>query len=144
MAEQLTPVCAPSLLLAHPRPWSAATLAGLPLLHGAEDRSDWRAFVDGWTGGSFDVERGSSFDVLDMALRAAEAGRGVLAADVHLIGEDFAAGRLVAPCDEVVPSGHAYFVVCPDRGADAPAVDQLRSWLVDEARMTVAAARGEG
>jgi LysR family glycine cleavage system transcriptional activator len=142
MAEQLTPVCAPALLLAHPRPWTVAMLAGLPLLHGAADYADWRTFVAGWSGGTFDVERGSSFDVLDMALRAAEAGRGVLAADVNLIGEDLAAGRLVAPCDDVVASGHAYFVVCPDRGDDLPAVEHLRAWLIEEARMTVAAAHG--
>ncbi|MFM9859852.1 LysR substrate-binding domain-containing protein [Pseudoxanthobacter sp. M-2] len=138
MVEQLTPVCAPSLLLANPRPWTAATLARLPLLHGAADYADWRMFVDGWSGGSFDVERGSSFDVLDMALRAAEAGRGVLAADINLIGEDLAAGRLVAPCDDIVPSGHAYYVVCPDRGDDLPAVRFLRDWLIAEAQATVA------
>jgi LysR family glycine cleavage system transcriptional activator len=137
MVEQLTPVCAPSLLLAHPLPWTAETLARLPLLHGAEDWADWRTFVAGWSGGQFDVERGPTFDVLDMALRAAEAGRGVLAADINLIGEDLAAGRLVAPCHEVVPSGHAYVVVCPDRGGDAPAVEHLRAWLVEEARGTV-------
>jgi LysR family glycine cleavage system transcriptional activator len=138
MAERLTPVCAPSLLLANPRPWTAATLARLPLLHGAEDYADWRTFVAGWSGGTFDVERGSSFDVLDMALRAAEAGRGVLAADINLIGEDLAAGRLVAPCDDVVPSGHSYFVVCPDRGDDLPAVSFLHDWLIEEAQATVA------
>lgn len=140
MAEQLTPVCAPALLLANPLPWSAATFERLPLLHGSEDRSDWRTFAAHWSGGPFDVERGNNFDVLDMALRAAEAGRGILAADLNLIGEDLAAGRLVAPCGEVVPSGQAYVVVCPDRGDDLPAVRHLRDWLVAEARATVAGA----
>lgn len=138
MAEQLTPVCAPALLLAHPRPWTAEMLEKLPLLHGAENWADWRTFVAGWSGGDVDVERGSTFDVLDMAIRAAEAGRGVLAADINLIGEDFAAGRLVAPCDEVVPSGHAYYVICPDRDEPSPAVEHLRAWLVAEAQATVA------
>jgi LysR family glycine cleavage system transcriptional activator len=138
MGERLTPVCSPSFAAAHPLPRTAEDFAGAPLLHGSADRRDWHTWSRSWSGGRFDAEHGTVFDMMDMALRAAEAGRGIAMADVNLIGDDLAVGRLLAPWPDVVASGESYVFVARDRD-EKPAIAALRDWLVEEAAATLAA-----
>lgn len=139
MGERLVPVCSPAFAASRTLPRTPAEFARAPLLHCSLDRNDWRVWARKWPGGPFDVEHGPNFDMLDMALRAAEAGRGIAMADLNLIGDDLASGRLVAPWPDVVASGMDYVLVARDR-ADKPAIGLFRDWLVEEARATVAPA----
>ncbi|MDT9121246.1 LysR substrate-binding domain-containing protein, partial [Escherichia coli] len=77
MTERLIPVCSPAFAAAHPLPAPAAAFERAPLLHGSTDRRDWKVWARGWSGGDFDVDHGTTFDMLDLALRAAEAGHGI-------------------------------------------------------------------
>lgn len=138
MAERLIPVCSPAFAAAGELPRTAEAFARAPLLHATTDRRDWRAWAAGWSGGPFDVGTGPAFDMIDTALRAAEAGRGITITDLHLVGGELARGTLVAPWPETVPSGEAYFFVA-HAGATHPMLDSLRRWLVAEAEATVAA-----
>jgi len=137
MTERLIPVCSPDFIAAQPLPATAAEFERAPLLHGSTDRRDWRIWARSWSGGDFDIGHGTTFDMLDLALRAAEAGRGIAVADLHLVGDELASGRLVAPWPETVDTGDTYVFVA-HAAAGHPALASLRDWLVAEAAATKA------
>ncbi|MCB8819194.1 LysR substrate-binding domain-containing protein [Microvirga rosea] len=134
MVERLTPVCSPRLLETWPLTRSTADLGRAPLLHCSCPGGDWLRWARAWGGEPFSVDRGETFDMLDLALRAAEAGRGIAMADLTMIEDDLALGRLVAPfVDRVVP-GEAYVFVQPDPERDSPLARAFGEWLAEEAR----------
>lgn len=139
MSERLIPVCSPDFLASPAMPATTAELARAPLLHGSTDRRDWRQWARGWSGGDFDSDHGTTFDMLDLALRAAEAGRGIAITDLHVVSDELARGTLVAPWPETVDTGYDYVFVAHATAAH-PALAALRDWLVAEARATVAEA----
>ncbi len=140
MVERLTPVCSPKLLEIWPLSRSAQDLGKVPLLHCSWPGTDWIRWVKGWGGDPFDVDRGENFDLLDLALRAAEAGRGVAMADLAMIEDDLALGRLVAPFPDIVVPGETYVFVEPEPEQSSPVARAFREWLKEEAAM----ASGDG
>jgi LysR family glycine cleavage system transcriptional activator len=80
------------------------------------------------------VDRGESFDTLDLALRAAEAGRGLAMADLAMVEDDLALGRLVLPYPDAVLPGESYFFVQPDPNRSSPFALVFLQWILDEAK----------
>jgi LysR family glycine cleavage system transcriptional activator len=68
-----------------------------------------------------------------MVLQAAAEGLGVALGRTALVQDDLAAGRLVRPFGPNVPSGYAYYIVCPHKALEQKKVAQFRSWLLEEA-----------
>jgi LysR family glycine cleavage system transcriptional activator len=134
MVERLTPVCSPKLLETWPLSRRAADFEKVPLLHCSYPGCDWLQWARQWGGEPFDVNHGETFDMLDLALRAAEAGRGVAMADLGMIEDDLALGRLVAPFPDIVVPGEAYVFVQPDPERSSPLALAFRDWLVEETR----------
>lgn len=126
--EQLTPVCAPSLL-AGPLPLvEMQDLSRHMLLHPSRDEHDWQSWLT-----AADVEltapgRRQHFETLDMAMAMASQGTGVAIGDWSLIGDDLRGGRLCTPFGLKVGTGKAYYLVCPP-GAMAPGLVELLDWL---------------
>jgi LysR family glycine cleavage system transcriptional activator len=133
-AEELYPVCSPSLLEKYGQPATLDDLKRYVLLHD-RDRRGWarwlRAFTQDLSG--FDVERGPVFSQLSLAIDAAVAGQGIALARSALVALDLSAGRLVRPLPQAMPAPFAYWIVCPKTSASEPKVKQLTSWLVAEA-----------
>lgn len=103
--DMLLPVCAPALA---PHLNCIADLAGVPLLHDAVWRGDWRRWL-AFAGASGDVDpaRGPSFSLYSLALDAALSGSGVLMGRLSLIAPHLRDGRLIAPFAEALPTGDA-------------------------------------
>lgn len=139
--ERLAPVCSPAFIAGRKPPASGADFERFPLLHCA-NHHDWRLWSRNWSGGPFDCEHGETFDTLDFALRAAEAGRGVAVTDLAMAEDDIAAGRLQVLVPEAVSNGHVYYLVSPDPHTERPAVRLFRKWIVAQADETRAAGRG--
>jgi LysR family glycine cleavage system transcriptional activator len=133
MVERLTPVCSPKLLETWSLSRSSDDLGKAPLLHCSWPGADWLRWVQGWGGEPFDVSRGETFDLLDLALRAAEAGRGIAMADLAMIEDDLALGRLVAPFPDIVVPGETYVFVEPEPEQSSPAASAFRTWIKEEA-----------
>jgi LysR family transcriptional regulator, glycine cleavage system transcriptional activator len=131
MAEDIFPVCSPSLLkdarpLRHPE-----DLAHHTLLHASVSREDWRLWLT--AAGlpvSLALRRGLNFDQSFMALQAAMEGLGVALGRTRLVERDIAAGRLIVPFDVVLPSDAGFYIVAPEETADAPKIRLFRDWLV--------------
>lgn len=132
-AEELVPVCAPSLLGAGDAALTIRDLAEFPLLHD-RDTQAWDLWLR-----HFGVRRrkrqltGPVFNQMSLAIDAAVAGQGVALARSALVSLDLAPGRLVRPIQQSQPASFAYWLVCPSRKAAEPKVRTLTAWLQAEA-----------
>lgn len=128
-AEWLGPVLAPALAqqLGLQQP---ADLAGQALLHTRTRRNAW----DMWCQSVHTVlptAAGTEFEHYYFTLEAAIRGLGIAIAPWHLVMDDVAAGRLVAPCG-FQRSGYQY-VAYTRTGAAQPGVAQFCDWLLAQA-----------
>ena len=63
---------------------------------------------------------------------AAVAGRGGALLVPEFFEQDIADGRLVAPFDQVIDTGDAYWLVFPDPRRNVPKIKAFRDWMVGE------------
>ncbi len=132
MAEDIFPVCSPTLLTgAHPLR-EPNDLAHHVLLHD-EGHGDWRTWLLAAGVEGVDPARGPIFTDSSMLILAAMAGQGVALARGVLAADELAAGRLVRPFTLSLPTEYAYYLVCPEATAGQPKIAAFRAWLLDEA-----------
>jgi LysR family transcriptional regulator, glycine cleavage system transcriptional activator len=134
MAEDIFPVCQPGLTSDGKPLLRPEDLAHHTLLHTTVSREDWQLWLT--AAGlplSIASRRGLTFDQSFMAIQAAVQGLGVALGRTHLVEDDIAAGRLVAPFHMVLPQDAGYYVVTPETTADAPKVARFRDWLIASA-----------
>lgn len=130
--EALTPVCAPELLRRGPPLGGVADLGRHALLHPTETRRDWAKWLRAAGADPTEAERGQTFATMEMAVGAAIGGMGVAVADVHLIHDELASGRLVAPFPLTVRDGSDYLLFT-ERGRFAePKIAAFRDWILAE------------
>ena len=130
--ERLTALCAPSLLARLKAP---ADLARFTILHPDPHQSEWRAWLELAGMPDLDVDRNCQiFDTQDLAIQAAADGHGVTVADLSLVQDDIAAGRLAVPFPGLEARLGSYQLVSPKHLADRPALAAFRDWLLEEAR----------
>lgn len=126
--EQLTPVCAPSLLDGPLPLRKLQDLARHMLLHPSRDEHDWQLWLQA-AGVNFELQGPRQhFETLDMAMAMASQGTGVAIGDWALIGDDLRSGRLCMPFALKVMTGKGYYLVSPGK-AVAPGLAQLIAWL---------------
>jgi LysR family glycine cleavage system transcriptional activator len=128
------PACAPALLSAHGPLASPQDLARLPLLH---DRPGdlWAEWQSVWRVPGLDTARGDGFANLDLAVKAAVMGAGLVLADLLLCREDLERGLLVLPFPDMrhtLSGGWTSLVGTSERWDDPP-VRAFRIWLAAEA-----------
>lgn len=131
--EQLTPVCAPSLLEG-PQPLARLEdLARHMLLHPSRDEHDWRLWLQA-AGACVELNGPRQhFETLDMAMAMASQGTGIAIGDWALVGDDLRSGRLCMPFGLKVLTGKGYYLVSPARNMPAGLVELL-DWLEERAR----------
>ena len=135
---ELFPVCSARLAAGPPRMKTPEDLHGKPLLH-----IDWRPPYGVWPGWSawlkaagvdtVDARKGLRFSDDGMALQAAVAGRGVVLTSTALARDLLAARRLGRPFKLSIPTGFAYYVVCPKDQVRRAEVAAFRQWVLAEA-----------
>jgi LysR family glycine cleavage system transcriptional activator len=131
-AEELFPACSPTLLRSGGPPIrTPPDLAGHVLVHD-RSRRHWRDWLAAFGVDCPDTERGPVFDQTALAIDAAAAGQGIALARTALASLDLIAGRLVRPLEEAIPAEFAYWIVCRRSTADAPKINQFRSWLIEQ------------
>lgn len=131
----IVPACAPSLLEA-PNPLKTPTdLANFTLLHDANVRSDWEIWLSAFKVQGIDPMAGEVFPNLDMALKAAVMGRGVVMGDLVLTRDEFEAGQLVMPFEEMSyrTDWGDYALRGPTNGWDDPKVEAFKAWILEAA-----------
>lgn len=133
----LVPVCSPGLVSALAMRKREDILKKIPLIH--DDQLAGRPEVPGWpewfkaagvTG--VDPTRGLRFSSADHAIDAAIEGAGLLLTHLILASDELRSGRLVMPFDGTLPSGRAYYFVCPKTSERQKKVEAFRGWLRSE------------
>jgi LysR family transcriptional regulator, glycine cleavage system transcriptional activator len=127
--DDLVPVASPRLIAGKGRVEKPADLLHHRLLH-IETRDDWRLWFAG-QGIEIDWKRGPLLVDTAIGVQAAVAGKGIILARRSLIGEELAAGRLVAPLPQGLPKGIAYHLVYLPENMAQPAVRAFRAWLLE-------------
>ncbi len=139
-SEAIAPLCSPQLATGDHPLNSPADLAHHILLHDdstshggiAGAGTDWRMWLNLAGHEEIDASRGPRFSYADHALSAAIDGQGVVLGRLSLARNDLAAGRLVQPFGQELPTEFGYYLLRPDRGSDPPKVSAFRDWILDE------------
>lgn len=131
--EQLTPVCAPSLLEGALPLAQVHDLERHMLLHPSRDEHDWQLWLQAT--GTDIAPHGprQHFETLDMAMAMAAQGTGVAIGDWALVGDDLRSGRLCMPFGLKVLTGKGYYLVSPSKHMPA-GLGELMDWLEGRAR----------
>jgi len=136
MADELFPVCSPSLLRGDKPLRCPEDLAHHTLLHtsgGYDD--DWRLWLTA-AGLPADISKrpGPSFDLILMTVQAALDGIGVAMGRTSYVQEDIARSRLVVPFRIALPADAGFYLVSPEGRADPPKLRAFRDWLTASAQ----------
>lgn len=131
-AEELFPVCSPTLMRGRRALRSPADLKHHTLLH-INERRDWAKWLEAADVTDVDFTRGPVFSQASMAIDAAIDGRGIALARSALAAWDLGAGRLVRPFALSFTVPYSYWIVCPKPTATLPKISTFREWLLAEA-----------
>lgn len=130
-ADQVFPVCAPSLL---PRLRDLADLAVLPCLSDAFWRDDWSIWLAAVAPQARIVPRGPVYSLYALAVEEAVNGAGVLMAHGALVARHLADGRLVAPFAQRVALPHPLCLWSARPLRRGGAADRVARFLRDQAK----------
>ncbi len=132
MADELFPVCSPSLLRGDKPLQRPEDLRGYPLLHTSNANSDdWRLWLTA-AGLPSDIARqpGITFDMIFMTIQAAIDGIGVAMGRTSYVQDDIAKGRLVVPFKIALPADAGFYLVSPEGRREAPKLASFRQWMI--------------
>ncbi|MBA6418448.1 LysR family transcriptional regulator [Pseudomonas sp. 5Ae-yellow] len=137
MKESPIPVCSPGLI-APAQQLSAEQIASLPLLQQTTRPYAWRQWF-----AALDMRvehdlNGTRLELFSMLAQAAMHGMGVALIPPFLIRQELADGRLISPCPQSFDSTNSYFLVIPERKAEAAALMAFATWLTAEAERYLA------
>lgn len=131
---QLRPVCSPEYLQRFPN-IAQGDLSGCTLVHDIL-HPDWHQFYK-----LFELDHrplsALHFDHAQLALDAAERSLGIALSDQLLSEQSFAAGRLVAFSDFVVPAHRHLYLVHSNKVPLSDAAERLKTWLLDTLSISV-------
>src|ERR1700751_5523794 len=137
MADELFPVCSPSLLKGD-RPLKCPQgLAHHTLLHtsgGYEDDGRLWLPAAGLPADISSKPTAATFDLIFMTVQAAIDGIGVAMGRTSYVQDDIAKGRLVVPFKIALPADAGFYLVSPEGAAEPPKLRAFRQWLIDSAK----------
>lgn len=127
--EWITPVASPDFITRHGKP-SLAAISTLPLLGDPADR--WRDWFTAF-GGTAPARYVAVFDDTETLHQAAAQGLGIALARQTLAQPLIDSGRLVPLTRKRLKAEFAHYLVYPQRSAEHPGFQALRSWLLEQA-----------
>ena len=136
MADELFPVCSPTLLQGIKPLKCPEDLRDHVLLHtSGANTDDWRLWLTA-AGLPTDIsgQPGLTFDLTFVTVQAAIDGFGVAMGRTSYVRDDIAKGRLVVPFKIALPTDAGFYLVSPQGRADTPKLAAFRDWLSASAR----------
>lgn len=134
MADELFPVCSPSLLRSDEPLRTPGDLKDHVLLH-TNSGDDWRLWLTA-AGLPTDISRqpGLTFDMTFVTIQAAIDGMGVAMGRTSYVRDDIAKGRLVIPFKIALPADAGFYLVSPEGRREAPKLAAFRQWMIAAAQ----------
>jgi LysR family glycine cleavage system transcriptional activator len=135
MADELFPVCSPSLLTGPNALRGPEDLARQVLLHTSGYNDDWRLWLTaaGLPVGA-SASHGLTFDLSLMTVQAAIDGMGVAIGRTSYVRDDVEKGRLVVPFNITLPDDAGFYLVSPEPIGKAGKLGVFADWLIGAAR----------
>jgi LysR family glycine cleavage system transcriptional activator len=130
-AEELFPVCSPSLMTARGGLHKPEDVLKFPLLH-LDDRRDWSRWLVAAGHSGEGQLHGPILNHASMLIDAAIDGQGIALARTVLAASDLLTGRLVRPFRAAIPLRNTYWIVCPKATRSLPKIVAFREWLLEE------------
>ena len=142
MADELFPVCSPTLLEGNNPLRKPEDLANQTLLHTSGGFSDdWRQWLTAAGLPPGLSTHGVTFDVSLVTVQAAIDGLGVAIGRTSYVEADIQKGRLVVPFRISLPADAGFYLVYPAERASAPKLRAFREWLIAAARREAGAGK---
>ncbi len=139
--EELTPVCAPSLISdrfpkginnLQPNDLQFSTL-----LHSATCTMNWQYWLEQNSAQEVLEKAPSTYlDSCMLSYEAANAGLGFAIANCAYMMEEIASEKLVAPFRSSLKSGFGWYIVYPKAHAKLERVQQFRDWVTEQANQS--------
>ena len=135
----IVPACAPQLLKGPVALEKPEDLANFTLLHESPDHHDWKSWISIFNVKGVDPETGDAFPNLDMAVKAAVVGMGVVMGDLVLTRDEFETGLLVMPFKDLrcETDWGKFSLVGPVSSWNDPKVEAFKSWVAEAAATEV-------
>jgi LysR family transcriptional regulator, glycine cleavage system transcriptional activator len=135
MADEMFPVCSPTLLTGKRPLRCPEDLRDHVLLHNTNNGDDWRLWLTA-AGLPPDISKqpGITFDLILMTVQAAIDGMGVAMGRTTYVKDDIAKERLVVPFKIALPADAGFYLVSPEGAPDSPKLRAFRQWLVASAQ----------
>ena len=130
-AEELFPICSPTLLTRHAGLHEPEDVLRFPLLH-LDDRRDWSRWLEAAGASGERLLHGPILNHASMLIDAAIEGQGIALARTMLAANDLIGGRLVRPFQTALPLKNTYWIVCPKATRALPKIAAFRDWLLTE------------
>ncbi|WP_254444566.1 LysR family transcriptional regulator [Ruegeria arenilitoris] len=124
--DEITPVCAPTVLLRAQRPNG---FQDVPLLHDQTWKGDWPKWLQSNGFHMRDENSGPQFSLYSLAVEEAKAGAGILMGHLCLIEDDIASGSLTAVNTQSCPTGLSLVIQLPRQSRRRPETDRVVSLL---------------
>jgi LysR family glycine cleavage system transcriptional activator len=136
----IAPACAPALLAGSTPLKRPSDLANFTLLHENPDRHDWLAWLGTFDVRGVDPQSGEVFPNLDMAVKAAVMGEGVVMGDLVLTRDEFETGQLVMPFEDLACETDVgdFCLVGAASVWDGPKVEAFKTWIWELASIDAA------
>ncbi|WP_248309511.1 LysR family transcriptional regulator [Bosea sp. Tri-44] len=132
--DWVVPACAPSLIAGHDVSTADDVLRhpliGIEWEQQHRPAPTWREWAASVGGNLRRVETELAFSLSSSALDAAVNGHGFALAQMAMIAEDLAAGRLVIPFDHRLQLSDPYFLAWDRAALDKPFGTEFRAWVV--------------
>lgn len=139
-ADEVYPVCSPSVLKLHPLD-APGDLGRHTLLHLEWSGQsviwpDWPAWLRAAGIENVDATRGIHFTDFALCLQAAIAGQGIALGTTGAVADLLNDGRLVAPFEKSITTPFAYYIVHSPDILKRPEAAGFLNWILEEARNT--------
>jgi len=131
-AEQLTPVCSPSLITTEKPLNNPRNLEAFTLLHARLRPDDWRIWLNAVGLSDFKAQHEQVYETRNFAIQAAVDGLGVAVIDPSLAAGEIESGRLIQPFRQTLTGENAYYLVYPEAHSEDPSIIALQNWLLEE------------
>ena len=130
--EYMAPIYPPALTVEH-KPLSLAETLLLPRIHPTQDRADWHEWLNGNGIEDQALDKGITFNSLDLAFSTCIGGEGVAMMDVMLVLNQLKAQQLLLPEDAklIYSPWQYYYYLAPESHAHKEANDFIQ-WLRQE------------
>jgi len=128
----LVPVASPALLKKGPPLRKPADLARHTLLHSIARPDDWAYWLEAaGVADRLDPHSGMTYESSAFAYAAAAEGHGVAIAQLFLVEDDLAAGRLKRPFTRTLDMGEfTYYLLVPAHRPESAQMKLFRQWLL--------------